>query len=151
MAREAGALPGSILFACNRNAIRSPIAESLMKHFYGHRVYVDSVGVRSGELDPFAVAVMDEIGIDLSKHRPKSFEDLQDDYYDMVVSLTPEAQHQAVEMTRTMAVDLEYWPTLDPTAVIGSREQVLEAYRTLRDALMRRITERFGPPRGPQV
>ena len=151
MAVEDGPPPASVLFACGRNSVRSPIAEALTKRLYGHRIYVDSVGVRPGKLDPFAVAAMQEVGIDLTGHRPKGFDDLEDTYYDLIISLTPEAQHQAVEMTRTMSCALEYWPTLDPTAVYGSREQVMEAYRDLRDSLERQIIARFGPARGPQV
>jgi protein-tyrosine-phosphatase len=151
MAAENGLPPSSVLFACGRNAVRSPIAEALAKRLYGHRVYVDSVGVRPGKLDPFAVAVMQEIGIDLTRHRPKGFDDLQDTYYDLIISLTPEAQHQAVEMTRTMSCALEYWPTLDPTAIYGSREQKMDAYRDLRDSLERHIIARFGASRGPEV
>jgi protein-tyrosine-phosphatase len=136
----AGELPQAVLFACNLNAVRSPMAEAILRHLYGTRIYADSVGVRAGELDPFAVAVM---GIDLAEHAPKSFEDLEESTFDLVVSLTPEAQHQAVEMTRTMAVDIEYWPTMDPTAVHGSREQRLEAYRAVRDELFAKIKARF--------
>lgn len=145
-------LPGSVLFACTNNSVRSPMAEALLKRLHGRRIYVDSVGARIGEADPFVLAVMQEIGLDLSRHRPKAFGDLDDTSYDLVVSLSPEAQHQAVEMTRTMAVEIEYWPTLDPTAVWGAREQRLAAYRELRDALAHRILERFpaaeGGPRG---
>jgi len=137
-------LPGAILFACSQNAIRSPMAENLMRHFYGHKVYVQSCGVRPGELDPFAVAVMDEMGIDMKKHRPKSFEDLDDSSFDVIVSLAPEAHHKAMEMTRTMAVDVEYWPTLDPSLVTGSREQILDAYRDVRDGILKRLRARFG-------
>lgn len=151
MDEDAGALPASVLFACSQNVVRSPMAEALTKHLYGHRIYVDSVGVRAGEPDPFTRAVMEEIGIDVARHRPKAFGDLEDTFYDLVISLSPEAQHQAVEMTRTMACDLEYWPTLDPTAVAGSREQILDAYRALRDSLQERIIARFGTARGPQV
>ncbi len=137
-------LPGSVLFACNFNAVRSPMAENIAKHHYGRAVYVDSVGVRRGEVDGFAVAAMEEIGIDLSGHRCKTFEDLEDSSFDLVITLTPEAQHKAVEMTRTMAVELEYWPTYDPTAARGSRETILAAYRQTRDDLLRRIRLRFG-------
>lgn len=122
-----------------------------MKHLFGHQVYIDSVGVHRGAPDPFAAAAMEEIGIDLSRHRAKTFDELEDESYDLVISLTPEAQHQAVEMTRTSACDLEYWPTMDPTVIQGSREQILDAYRALRDDLMRRITRRFGRPSGPRV
>ena len=136
-------LPGSVLFACTANSIRSPMAESYLKFLHGQRIYVDSVGVRPIEVDGFAVAVMEEIGIDISRHRPKSFEDLEDSTYDIVISLSPEAQHKAVEMTRTMAIDVEFWNTLDPSIVEGSREQRLEAYRQVRDTLIERIKEHF--------
>jgi len=115
-----------------------------MRHFYGSKVYVDSCGVRAGERDPFVTAVMDEFGIDASKHRPKSFEDLEDSSFDLVISLSPEAHHQAMEMTRTMAIEVEYWPTLDPSAAAGSREQILDTYRSVRDQLLTRIRQRFG-------
>lgn len=144
-------LPDSVLFACNHNVVRSPMAEALMKHLFGRQVYVDSAGVHRGEPDSFAAAAMEEIGIDISRHRAKTFDELEDESYDLVISLTPEAQHQAVEMTRTSACEIEYWPTIDPTAVQGSREQILDAYRALRDDLMRRITQRFGRPSGPRV
>jgi protein-tyrosine-phosphatase len=140
----AGDLPGAVLFACTENIIRSPMAEGLMRHFYGHKVYVASCGVRAGEPDPFVVPVMDELGIDLQRHRPKSFEDLQDSSFDLIVSLSPEAHHWAMEMTRSMPVDVEYWPTLDPSLTVGNREQVLDAYRTVRDGLLKRMRGRFG-------
>ncbi|MEQ9643207.1 MAG: arsenate reductase ArsC [Alphaproteobacteria bacterium] len=141
----------AVLFACNHNAVRSAMAESIAKHLYGHALYIDSVGVQPGELDPFAVAAMEEIGIDLSSHTPKSFDDLEDSSYDLIVSLTPEAQHRAVEMTRTMACDVEYWATFDPTIVEGNRETRLAAYRQTRDALFRKIKERFDRGGPPQV
>lgn len=137
-------LPDAILFACGLNAVRSPMAAGIMRHLYGRFVFVDSCGVREGELDPFAVAVMDEIGIDITRHRPRSFDELEDTSFDLIVSLTPEAQHKAVDLTRTMAADVEYWPTHDPTLAEGSREQRLDAYREVRDGLMARIKERFG-------
>ena len=136
-------LPHAVLFSCTRNAVRSPMAEGLLKHLLGHRIYVDSVGVRPMEVDPFVIEVMDEMGIDISKHRPKSFDDLEDTSYDLIVSLSPEAQHSAVELTRTMACEVEFWHTLDPSIVEGNREMRLEAYRQVRDQLMRRIEERF--------
>jgi protein-tyrosine-phosphatase len=142
--------PSSVLFACTLNAVRSPMAEAILKHFHGQRIYVDSVGVRPEEVDPFAVAVMDEIGIDLSRHRSKAFEDLEDTSYDLVISLSPEAQHKAVELTRTMACDVEYWPTFDPTAVEGSRDARLEVYRSVRDQLRARILKRFPLAPGAQ-
>ena len=140
-------LPQAILFACNHNAIRSPMAEALMRLRFGKLVWVDSCGLRKGaEVDPFAVAVMEELGVDLRKHRPKAFADLDDASFDMIVTLSPQAHHRALEFTRTMAVDVEYWPTMDPSLAQGSRDQKLEEYRTVRDALDRRIASRFQRP-----
>ena len=140
-------LPQAVLFACNLNRVRSPMAEGLMKLIYGTQAYFDSCGLTpTGELDPFAVAVMEEIGADLSRHHAKSFDDLDPGAFDLVISLTPEAQHRAVEMTRGAAVEIDYWPTFDPTLATGSREAVLDAYRGVRDALRARILERFGKP-----
>jgi protein-tyrosine-phosphatase len=133
-----------VLFACSQNAIRSPMAAALMRQFYGSKVYVESCGVRAGERDPFVAAVMDEMAIDMSRHRPRSFEDLEDSSFDLVISLSPEAHHKAMEMTRTMAIEVEYWPTLDPSVTAGSREQILDSYREVRDGLLARIRRRFG-------
>ena len=143
--------PGSVLFACTQNAIRSPMAEAIAKHLFGHRIYIDSVGVRASEINGFAVAVMDEIGIDISDHKPKSFDELEDTSFDLVITLSPEAQHRAVELTRTMACDVEFWPTLDPSIIDGSRETTLDAYRQVRDTLMERIKQRFDTGPAPQV
>ena len=120
-------LPEAVLFACTRNSIRSPMAEALLKHFHGARIYVQSVGVRPDAIDPFAVAAMEEMGIDISRHRPRSFDVLEDDSFDLVISLSPEAQHRAVEMTRHMACEVEFWHTFDPSVVEGSREVRLDA------------------------
>ncbi len=136
--------PSAILFACNLNAVRSPMAAALAQRLLPPGIYVASAGVRRGEPDPFAVAVMEEIGIDLSRHRPLTFEDLEDSFFDVVVTLAPEAHHRALELTRTEAVEVEYWPTVDATAATGSREQILDAYRDVRDSLSKRIRERFG-------
>ena len=144
-------LPDAVLFACNRNSVRSPMAEGLLKHLLGHRIYVDSAGVRASAIDPFVIEVMDEIGIDMSNHRGKSFENLEDTSYDIIVSLSPEAQHQAVELTRTMACEVEFWNTLDPTIIEGNRETRLEAYRQVRDQLKRRIEARFALDLKPVV
>lgn len=144
-------LPDAVLFACTRNSVRSPMAEGLLKHLLGHRVYVDSAGVRAGAIDPFVIEVMDEIGIDMSNHRGKSFENLEDTSYDLIVSLSPEAQHQAVELTRTMACEVEFWNTLDPTIIEGNRETRLEAYRQVRDTLKQRIETRFALDLRPVV
>jgi len=142
-------LPGSVLFACNHNAIRSPMAAALLKHLHGRRIFVDSVGVRASLIDPFAIAVMEEFGIDLRGHVAKSFDDLEDLSFDLVISLTPEAQHRAVELTRSMACDVEFWPSLDPTVVEGNRAEILSAYRSVRESLWRRLRERF--PADPQA
>jgi len=138
-------LPSAVLFACTMNSVRSPMAEGIMKFLHGHRIYVDSVGVRvTEEIDGFAVAVMDEIGIDISRHKLKTFDDLEDSYFDMVIPLSPEAQHRAVEMTRVMAVEIEFWNTFDPTIIESeNREPRLDAYRQVRDQLMVRIKQRF--------
>jgi protein-tyrosine-phosphatase len=142
-------LPGAVLFACNLNTVRSPMAEALMKLIFGFEVYVDSCGVYPHpDLDPFVVAVIDELGGDLSHHHPKSFEDMaaRDGSFDVVISLTPEAHHRALEFARGRAVDVHYWPTADPTLVTGSREQRVEAYRNVRNDLHDRILARFGEP-----
>lgn len=136
-------LPDAVLFSCTMNAVRSPMAESILKHLLGHRVYVDSAGVRSGELDGFAIEVMDEIGIDISRHKAKTFDTLEDTSFDLIISLSPEAQHSAVELTRTMACDVEFWNTFDPSIIEGNRETRLEAYRQVRDQLLKRITDHF--------
>jgi protein-tyrosine-phosphatase len=127
------------------------MAEGIFKLLHNRRVFVDSVGVRAGELDPFAVAVMDEIGIDISRHRCKTFDTLEDTSFDLIVSLSPEAHHRALELTRTMACDVELWNTFDPSIVEGSRETRLDAYREVRDGLMRRIRERFPVHAAPKV
>ena len=139
--------PQAVLFACGMNAVRSPMAAALMRHLFGRTVYVGSAGVRKGELDPFAVVVMEEIGLDIGKHRPMTFEELEDWEglnFDLIVTLAPEAHHKALDLTRTIAAEVEYWPTGDPTIQEGSREQRLDAYRAIRDQLTRRIKERFG-------
>jgi len=113
-------LPGSVLFACSMNAIRSPMAEGFLKFLHGTRIYVDSVGMRKREVDGFAIAVMEEMGIDISRHAAKTFDDLQDDLFDIVVTLSPEAHHRALELTRTSPVEVEFWNTFDPSLVEGS-------------------------------
>jgi protein-tyrosine-phosphatase len=136
-------LPGAVLFACTLNSVRSPMAAALMRHLFGKFVYVDSAGARAGDLDPMAVEVMEEIGIEIGKHKPRRFDDLEDTSFDLVITLSPEAQHKAVE--------LEYWPTMDPSAVEGSRNQRLDAYRAVRDELMRRIQARFAVDRAGEA
>jgi protein-tyrosine-phosphatase len=135
--------PQAVLFACSHNALRSPMAAALAQHLFGREVYFASVGVRAGMLDDFAVAVMDEVGLDISQHKPMSFADLEDSSFDMIVTLSPEAHHKALELTRALSVDVVYWPTPDPSAGTGSREQILDSYRSVRDGLMRRIKTTF--------
>ena len=125
------------------NTVRSPMAAALMRHLAGESLYVESAGVRAGALDPLAVEAMEEIGLKIGQHRPRRFEDLEDGSFDLVITLSPEAQHKAVELTRTAATQVEYWPTIDPTAVEGSREQRLAAYRAVRDQLAERLKQRF--------
>ena len=150
MAVTRSARPQAVLFACGLNSVRSPMAAALFRHFFA-RTYVGSAGSRKGELDPFAVAVMDEIGLDIGKHKPMTFEEL-DEWeglnFDLIVTLTPEAHHRALELTRTLGADVEYWPTPDPTATEGTREQRLDAYREVRDGLATRIRERFSGAAG---
>ena len=141
--------PLAVLFACGLNVIRSPMAAALFAQIFGRSIYVGSAGVRKGELDPFAVAVMEEIGVDISHHKPVTFEELEDWEglnFDLIVTLTPQAHHRALELTRTSAVEVEYWPTPDPSAIEGSRAQRLNAYRELRDQLLASIRERFAGP-----
>jgi protein-tyrosine-phosphatase len=140
--------PQAVLFACGLNSVRSPMAAALLRQMLGTKLYVGSAGVRKGELDPFAAAAMEEIGIDIKAHRPITFEELEDLEglnFDLIVTLSPEAHHKALELTRTLALDVEYWPTADPTAIEGSREQRINAYRNVRDQLLQRIRTRFFP------
>jgi len=119
------------------------MAEALTEKLFPGQVYSRSAGVRAGKIDPFVDAVMAEIGVDMSRHQPKTFEDLDESGFDLVVTLAPEAHHKALDMTRTEAVDVEYWPTMDPTLATGSRDQILAEYRTVRDQLMMRIKKRL--------
>lgn len=144
-------LPGAVLFSCSQNAIRSPMAEAIMKHYYGHKVFVDSCGVRAGERDDFIIQVLDEIGVDVSRHKPKTFDDLVESSFDLVITLSPEAHHRAMEMTRTNAIDVIYWPTIDPSLTAGSRDQILHGYRACRDNLVKRMRLQFGETGMPSV
>ncbi len=142
-------LPGSVLFACTMNAIRSPMAAAILKFFHDRRIYVDSVGVRAGDPDPLVTEVLDEVGIPLKGHVTQDFAQLEDDFFDIVVSLSPEAHHRAVEFMRDAAVEVEFWRMPDPSLVEGNRTQRLDAYRGLRDTLMERIYRRFPPAGSP--
>lgn len=140
-------LPRSLLFLCGMNAVRSPVAERLARAMLPSSVFVTSAGVHVGEPDPFVDAVLAEEGLDTGERTPRTLDDLEDDYFDLIVTLSPEAHHVALELTRTLAVEVEYWPTADPTATQGTRDQVLGAYRDMRDRLKARIAERFGEKR----
>ena len=139
--------PRAVLFACGQNSIRSPMAAALYERMFGGTVA--SAGVRKGELDGFAIAAMNEIGVDIASHEPMTFEELEDREdgldFDLIVTLAPEAHHKALELTHRIAAAVEYWPTPDPTDIDGNREQRLDAYRAVRDQLMARISARFSP------
>ncbi|MFC7706377.1 low molecular weight phosphatase family protein [Plastorhodobacter daqingensis] len=148
----AGRFPSSVLFCCDHNAVRSPMAEGLMKKFYGQRAYVQSAGVKNDlDVDGFAVAVSRELGVELDRHRVRSFDEMKDwgddlSGFDLVVALSPASQRQALELTRFFHLDVEYWPILDPTGIGETREAKLAAYRQTRDQIVARMLERFGPP-----
>ena len=146
-------LPGAVLFVCTMNSVRSPMAAAILNHLASRRIYVQSAGVRAGGPDAFAAAAMEEIGIDITRHTPHTLRDLHDTSFDLIVTLSPEAHHQALELTRTMAVDVEYWPTFDASLMVGqgSREQILQNYRDVRDQLFGRIKQRFAFEGGPAV
>ncbi|WP_019172993.1 low molecular weight phosphatase family protein [Pseudaminobacter salicylatoxidans] len=137
------AAPRSILFVCGMNAVRSPMAELLARKVLPASTFIASAGVRVGERDPFVDAVLAEEGLSLNDRQPRTMEELEDDYFDLIVTLAPEAHHAALELTRSMAIDVEYWPTADPTTVTGTREQILDAYRDVRERLKARIANRL--------
>ena len=145
-------IPTSVLFCCDHNAIRSPMAEGMMKKFYGRRAYVQSAGVRNDmEIDGFAVAVAEEIGVTLSNHRTRSFEEMQDwgddlGGFDLIVALSPASQRMVLEMTRLYHLEIEYWPIMDPSGMAEGREAKLALYRQTRDQIRTRMLDRFGPP-----
>lgn len=145
-------IPTSVLFCCDHNAVRSPMAEGMMKQFYGHAAYVQSAGVKNDlEIDGFTIAVCEEIGIQLSNHRSRSFEEMQDwgddlGGFDLIVALSPASQRLALEMTRLFHLEVVYWPIMDPTGLAEGREAKLTAYRQTRDQIRTRMLERFGPP-----
>lgn len=136
--------PASVLFVCTMNAVRSPMAAALLRRLKGRTIYVKSAGARAGDQDPLAIEVMAEIGVKLGGHRPRRLEDLQDGCFDLVVALTSEARARALAWGRSAAAQIEYWRTEDPTLIEGTPDQRRAAYRAVRDALERRIAERFG-------
>src|SRR5260370_15657560 len=144
-------IPASLLFACSENSVRSPMAEALAKRLYGQASYIDSVGVRASEVDFFAAAALDELGIDVHRHHAKTFDDVDPSSFDLIVTLSPEAHHQALDFTRRTATEVEYWPVPDATAVEGSREIRLQAYRQVLDLILGRLKQRFVVPPGPTL
>lgn len=140
--------PRSVLFLCSMNSVRSPMAEQLARRMLPRSVFVASAGVRRGERDPFVDAVLGEAGLSLGEREPHQFDELEDAYFDLIVTLSPQAHHAALELTRSLAVDVEYWPMPDPAGITGTREQILSGYRDLRDRLDQRIRQRFGPIEG---
>jgi len=137
--------PTSVLFVCGKNAIRSPIAELLARKLLPSNMFIASAGVQRGERDPFVDAVLVEEGLSLDDRQPRGLEELADGYFDLIITLTPLAHHTVLEKMRGFSVDVEYWPTPDPTLVTGSREQIMNAYRDVRDRLKRQITQRLAP------
>ena len=137
--------PGSVLFACTMNAVRSPMAAAILSHLTGRRIKVASAGVRAGQSDPYMIAVMDEIGIDLSDYEPQQLKSVEGETFDLIISLSPEAHHHAIELTRTIPADVEYWATQDATINSASetRENKLMRYRHVRDELFSKIKVRF--------
>jgi protein-tyrosine-phosphatase len=135
---------------CGMNAVRSPMAEILARKLLAPAIFVESAGVRRGERDPFVDAVLAEEGLELGERTPKTMDDLEDDYFDLIVTLAPEAHHAALELTRSLAVEVEYWPMPDPTTITGTREQIMAAYRDVRERLKASITQRFGEPAPPE-
>lgn len=135
--------PHSILFLCGMNAVRSPIAEQIARKMLPRDVFVASAGVRPGERDPFVDAVLAEAGLSLGDRQPRSLDQMEDDYFDLIVTLSPEAHHRALEMTRSLASEVEYWPMPDPTGIGGTRDQIMASYREVRERLEKRIAERF--------
>ena len=145
-------LPQSVLFCCDHNAVRSPMAEGIMKQFYGTGTYVQSVGVHNDlEIDGFSVAVCQEMGVELARHRSRSFDEMEqwgDDLssFDLVVALSPASQRRALELTRFFHLEVEYWPILDPTGLGETRDAKLDSYRQARDQIVGRLKDRFGAP-----
>ena len=138
-------LPRSILFMCGQNAIRSPMAEIMTRAYLEKDIFVASAGVLAGTRDPFVEVALNEVNLTLGKQTPQTLDELEDKFFDLIVTLSPEAHHAALELTRTMPVEVEYWPTYDPSGEGETREQKMDAYRAVRNELDRRIVARFGP------
>ncbi len=135
--------PSSVLFVCGMNSIRSPMAEFLTRKYFGQQIFCQSAGVHAGTLDGFMQQVMAERDVDMSNHQPSTLEDLEDNYFDLIITLSPEAHHRSLDWANSQSVDVEYWPTMDPSTVAGSRQQVVDAYRSTRDGIENRIKDRF--------
>lgn len=137
-------VPTSVLFLCNHNVIRSTMGEALLKQKFGKSMFIDSAGVRTGEVDPFVTAAMAELDVDVGQHHPKALNNLEDTWFDLIITLSPTAHHVALMMEHVEADEVIYWPSGDPTVVTGSRDQVLAAYRDVREGIAANIKERFG-------
>lgn len=148
--------PQSVLFCCDHNAVRSPMAEGIMKKYYGTEIYIQSVGVNNDlEIDGFSIAVCQELDVELSRHRSRSFDEMEqwgDDLssFDLVIALSPASQRRALELTRFFHLEVEYWPILDPTGMGETRDQKLAQYRSARDQIISRLLGRFGPSTQPE-
>ena len=149
--RTGDKLPGAVLFMCGMNSIRSPMAEAIARHYLPKSVYIASAGVRRGDRDPFVDVVLDEIGLTLGRHQPHLLDELEDDYFDLIITLAPEAHLKALELTRSWHVDVQYWPTPDPTVVTGTREQILDAYRGVRDHISKLVDSRLAARAGQKA
>lgn len=145
-AAPADAPKRGILFACNMNSIRSPMAEIIARQLVGDGAGVESVGVYEGGQDPFIEMILAEDGFELGVHQPKTFGDIDPADFDLIVALTPEAAHEALKHFPARSVIT--WEIPNPTDERGSREQMLNAYREARDMLKKRIAERFGSMAG---
>ena len=136
-------LPGSLLFACTHNMVRSPMAEAMLQARFAKRIFLDSCGIHPGTMDGFTVKVMEEVGLDISSHAPKNFDDLQDDYFDMVVCFSEESFAIAREFARGKSTDVEYWPVYDVALTSENQQLRLNAYRYVRDVITRYLNDRF--------
>ena len=150
MSNGAGGPVASVLFLCTHNRIRSPMAAALTRLRYAPLIRAESAGIRPhDEPDYLAWSVMDEVGGELESHKARgldAFDEMEDPPFDLIVSLSPEAHHRALDLIPRLGLAAEYWPTYDPSLSEGSRDQRLMEYRSVRDALDKRIAARFPRP-----
>lgn len=130
-----------VLFVCNLNSVRSPMAAAILAREGVPGIVVDSAGVYEGGADPFIGQVLEEIGVSLGDYEPKALSDVDVARFDVVVALTPEA---AAEARRLLPANrIEFWPTDNPSDVRGGDDALFDAYRAVRDELRSRIRARF--------